>query len=82
MKKTKQLNIVNNYIKTKCITQWLLYRQDGTVEKKLQYHQDSTRYCNLEATVPSTWYCNFRATVPSTGHFISIMAGGLAWLAR
>ena len=42
-------------------SQWLRYRQDGTLEKKLQYHQHCRRYFNLEATVPSRRYCNFKA---------------------
>ena len=29
-------------------TQWLRYRQDGTVEKKLQYRQDGTATSRLQ----------------------------------
>jgi len=40
------------------LTQWLRYRHNGTVEKKLQYRQDNTKV---------TVHCNFKTTVPSIG---------------
>jgi len=43
------------------MAQWLWYRQDCTVEKKLQYRQHWRWYFNLEATVPSRRCCNFKA---------------------